>query len=264
MAATTLRLWKGNLRSAEAIARSPISRLSSESRVATDRSSAAEKVDDDLGPLPGRGKGEVVGTRVGARERRDVHELLARPLVAVLDGQHVRVAVAEGVVHLGHDEAEALVAVVAVEEAHGVEDVAEDAAAREQLDAASRQLQAFPAHDVLEVLSDAGGRAGQVVLVAEAQGPRRLAAEEPQPPLECVDLVEVEERQEGAVAERVSRGEDPPVGHGAFVQGRVGAHAASPCAPGCSPLRRQPKASATFSADITPSSWKPWRRCAPA
>ena len=114
-------------------------------------------------------------------------------------GEELGQPLAERVVQLGDHAGELAVGAVAPVEADRVEDVAEDAELREAEHAVDLGIAGEAAHGLLERQV-----AVEVVAVAERHGVAPVDGDEPQPPLDLGQLVEVEEPVRDGVAEGVA------------------------------------------------------------
>ena len=153
-------------------------------------------------PLPRQGEREIVapGDRV---ERADVEGLVAvladamRATIGALpagirfDRDQVAVALTEGVVHLVQD-GDGLVLVVAAEpDRERVEDTAEHAREAEQLHPRRRDAEAL-LHQAVDPGPQWTAVAGAVVGIGEAGQVEAIVREQPQPPIDLQQLVQVE------------------------------------------------------------------------
>ena len=157
--------------------------------------------------------------------------------------EQVRQALAERVADLGEDAAQRTVGAVHVEVGDRVEHVAGGAQVGEHGDARTLDIHA-PAHQVrAHVLADGPLRVAQVVAVAQAQDSRPVVREQPQAPVELLDLVHVDGVHAHRVAEHVLGGRAACVDQRAGVDGR--------------PHQCTPRPRATDTAARMPSSWNP-------
>ena len=155
-----------------------------------------------------------------------------------------RPALAERVVHLGDDAGHAVVAAAAPVEADRVEDVAERARVREQLDAPAvagrrprrrgrraRSRRSRPR--VAEVIGGAHARRGW----------RRSLPRESEAAVQLVELVEIEQQLVDAVAEGVAAGGSRACSSTPVVEGRPHGPAARIASAAAQPPRSRPRGS---------------------
>ena len=252
-----------------------------------DRAVAFAVVNVDVELLAGDAELEVEG-KVERGEGGDVEVLWhdaaeAAVRVEVLGAEQERLLFAEGVTNLGDGAERAVLGVEAEVERDGVEDVAENAAVREEQNAGvSGERQALGGNPGKEGgfcgegMGDAVWRlGGEVVAVVEAVEIAAVAAEKPKAFGERVEFVEVEAELEDAVAEMVLLGREAVVHHGAVVeagaecQALLGFVESLSCramlgAPGICSAHSQILAPLTArlqsSAEAKASSWKPYRK----
>jgi hypothetical protein len=243
-----------------------------------DRPAPFQVPDDNLEPLARRGEGDLVFL-LHRLEGRDVHPLPEGP-GHPLPGcgpvrvQHVFSPLAPGRVgDLGDHAVEAAIVAVEEQERDRVEPDAEVARVGQQPNGASRPPAQPGLHEVARAVRQKALPIREVVGLVEAR--RRRAPRRPErDPIENPgQLVEIEQRKEDAVAERVGDGAEAAMHHPSLVD-RGARHAASTSgseerslgfvtdavSPTCGSGPRPPSRSDTRSADHTPSSWKPHRQ----
>ena len=178
------------------------------------------------------------------REERGDVELLGRVGPAGLVGvQQVTVALPVGVVHLGHHALQRSGRPVAPVHGQRVEHVAEHARVREHRDPAPGQVDAARSQEPVQVRPDGVPRVTQVV-------GRPEVGQQPQPPGQAGQVVDVGQPLVGAVAEAVPQWRGADVPDPAFVEERRGRHRAGH-------HQRPPSETAAARPDRQPSSWKP-------
>ena len=209
MPATTLKLksgWPRNvLRSVASVSasRSPAKEAAMSRAPPRDPSTATDSCS------PGGNDPEIVA-QVHVEERRHVEDLVAalrdRAAGAALHRDQVAVALPEGVVDLVEHGAEPTVGVVAEVDAERIEGMAEDARQREQADGPVREVETRRRQLRLDHAAQrrAGRRAlGQMIAIVEGEEVEAIAREQPEPPVERVEIVEIEQRHRHGVAQLV-------------------------------------------------------------
>src|SRR5690242_4851263 len=120
-----------------------------------------------------RGEAETV-FRLGADEGRDVEDLACPVLGLPCHGstarrrEHVVVHLAEGVAHLAHHRAQRTVPMMAVPDAHGIEDVAQHPREAQQIYRAALECDAALRQQRIQPGTQRPAVAGAVVAVMEA------------------------------------------------------------------------------------------------
>ena len=193
-------------------------------------------------PLAGRRHRHPVAA-VDGQKRRDVELLAGLGAAALARLEQVAVALAVGVVHLGDDAAQLAVGAVAVVHRQRVEHVAEHARVGEQRHPAALEIDAVRVQVGQQVRLDRPPGVAEVVAGADGGERRPVVPECPQPAVELVELVQVDQPHVDRVAEQVSQLRPALVHHVALVEGR--------------PHQAHPIASAARRPDTQPSSWNP-------
>lgn len=178
--------------------------------------------------------------------------------------QQIAMALAEGVVHLGHHRRQRAVGAVGVPEAHGLEGVAPHARQGVQPDLAIGIVHAGLGQQALEP-GQAVGAAIAVVGIVEAEGREAVAAQRGLGPL--AQPAQRQQQEAGGIGEGVPHRAQPGVAHLARAQqgarGVVGGaggaghgEAQAACASAWAAARVEMSRAAAWP-ETKPSSWKP-------
>ena len=159
------------------------------------------------------------------------------------------------VVDLHDHHAQDALQVAAQVEACGIEDIAEDTQIGDERDAPSFGPLSGVAEMVANRCREILRRRIEVVRVPEREQVRAISADDPYPPRDLVELIEIEAEIEDVVLERVGERLRAAVPDLALEE--MGSHAAAATASAAI-------ISAAAKPDRQPSSWNPYPRWAPA
>ncbi len=206
------------------------------------------------GHVAGHQESEAVAALHRA-ERRHMEHLVGLQRRAPLQarpGEQIAVALAEGVVHLGHDGGQRAVCTMGVPETHRVEHQAQHARIGVKPHLALRVADAFAGQQVIEPFQRVGA-AVAVVTIEEGEGAeavafQRRARVRPQ-------AAQGQQQEYAGVVESMGHRAQAPVPDAAEADEGLGLrrHAA----PFCCSTARPSSASATARPERRPSSWKP-------
>ena len=189
-----------------------------------------------------------------------------------IDGNQIGVPLAESIVNFVKKGRKRTVALITEIDAQGIEAIAENPRHAEQPDGAAIGRDACGPQMAFNLVAQRTAAAIAVIGVEEAHGIEAIVREQAQMARQSLDLVEIEQHPEHAVAQPMRPRPHAAVGHDAGVQCGVKPHATSSRA--LSGMARSsamrpdslatrhgrrtpPSASATARPDCRPSSWNP-------
>ncbi len=168
-----------------------------------------------------------------------------RILLLVRGVQPVVVALAKGIVDLGHHLPEISPSVVKIEKRNGIEHVSKVAEMGEKKDRSIRQGDAFRSSGQRETFADRFRGVADMVLFKVREPIPAVVRGEARRAQKLRQAVHVQERQEDRVGERMMLRREAPMPQGSGVER------------GFHDQARIPSAAATLKAEFTPSSWNP-------
>src|SRR5690606_15446566 len=157
---------------------------------------------------------------------------------------------------------------VTVIEADRIEDITQHTRHGQQADRPALDVYPGPAQIGLDLRPQRPARAIAVIPVMKGQKVEAIAREQTQPPIQGVDLSQVQQQPEHAVVQPMLARPKPPVGDNSAIKGRTIGHAVASSTLGADMgrwmrplsfstaqgLRTPPNCSATASPDCRPSS----------